>query len=494
MTTRFARISVQLCFLTLFTACSGLEDKKIQVDGSPGGAELNPDLNQLRLDVYPGEDQEDLLPQTWIADGGTDWTGMLIDVKPAITVTGQVVGYAVSPFHADVPGSELSPVDATIRITRPGTISGGSIKTDEVGNFSVQIPPARDYTLSIVPTDSTLLPFAVIEDLDIVEDLDIGQVDLGYGLPVYGQITDGDGRPVSDAEVRLQHATTGIQGPSRLTDSTGHYLLRASEGEYFLRIEGTPGVALPTLQIPGTVDSKEGLELDVNVGRIETTSIVGQIKSLAGNLPIRNVKVRLSSDSLTGSTGQLVIETESDKDGLFSRQLLPGTWVAEFIPEYDDALGSLEMTFSVGSNGDAVDLGTIQLPSKVEISAVIRDPDGNPIEGAAINARELGFDGYIFATSTGPNGLFSVDVPPHAIALSISPPTADFAVTNELLNPLSYPGDFTLSPGELIEGTVVAQGDPLPFTLLEIRDLSGALYATTFTDPDGNFAVRLEGL
>ena len=494
MIARLPSISFVLCLLPPVLACSGLEDAKIQVDGSPGGAELNPDLNQLRLDVYPGEDQENLLPQSWIADGTADWTGMVIDVKPAITVTGQVVGYAVSPFHADVPGAELSPVDATIRMTRPGTISGGSIKTDDLGNFTVQIPPARDYTLSIVPTDSSLLPFAVVEDLDIVEDLDLGQVDLGYGLPVYGQITDSDGRPVSSAEVRLQHTSTGIQGPSRLTDSTGHYLLRASEGDYFLRIEGTPGVALPTLQIPVTVLPKEGLDLDVNVGSIDTTAIVGQIKSMEGNLPVRNVKVRLSSDSLTGSTGHLVIETESDKDGLFSRQLLPGTWVAEFIPEYDNALGSLEMTFSVGSTGEAVDLGAIQLPSKVEISAAIRDPSGNPIEGAAINARELGFDAYIFATSTDPNGLFSVAVPPHAIALSISPPSSDFAVTNVLINPLSYPDDFTLAPGELIEGTVVAEGAPLAFTLLEIRDMNGALYATTFTDPDGIFAVRLEGL
>jgi hypothetical protein len=39
---------------------------------------------------------------------------------------------------------------------------------------------------------------------------------------------------------------------------------------------------------------------------------------------------------------------------------------------------------------------------------------------------------------------------------------------------------------------VTSQGAGVGFALIELRDISGTLYATALTDPDGNFSVRVE--
>jgi len=448
----------------------------------------------MRLDIHPQDQDTTLLAQSWIAEGDTDWADLTIEVNPSVSISGQILGYTVHPMNAEVPGADRSPVSATITISRPGTISGGSITTDSDGEFYLEVPPARGYTISISPDDTHLLPFQVIKDVDVTDDLDLEQIDLGYGLPVYGWITNDNGTPMVNAEVKLKHVETGIEGASAVTDARGHYLIRAQPDDYLLCVNGAPGVALPALEVPATVDTEQGLQLDVNLGNTETVSVRGQLTNAEGNQTIRDVKVRLSSDLLDGTDGHLIIETETDRDGLFSRNILPGSWVGEFISAYDDAWGSLELTFRATVGGMPEDLRTIALPNNVMFSSIVLDPDGVPVEGAAVNAQEMGFDAYIYSTTTDKMGRFTLELPTHPVSLSVSPPSTDLSVTRKIVNPTDGLSEFILSTGDLVAGKVISDGDGLGFALVEIRDMSGQLYATTITDPQGDFAVRIEGL
>ena len=474
------------------TSCAAADNASLNSDISPGGADLDLASNQLRIDVYPGQDTPALEAQSFIANPSTDWADIAIEIKASVSVSGRVVGYAASPMNAEVPGAERMPVSARVSAVRLGTITGASVLTDSDGEFSLIVPPARGYQLSIVPIDDAALPFTVSTNTNISSALDLETIDLGYGMPVYGFVRTDDDLAIIGARVSLEHAASGLMGPSALTDSTGHYLLRAHPDDYILEVRGQIGRALPRIRLAAQVEASVGLRLDVNLGRLETSSIIGQVFDAAGGHAIRDVNVRLTAEQLAHSDGGLQIETETDGDGLFSRSILPGTWLAEFIPEFDSPLGAKQMTFTVGE--ERIDLGPLTLPDRIPFSSAVIDPDGLPVAGAAINAREIGFNGYIFSTTSDTDGRFDLDLPPHPVTLMVSPPTDDLAARRVIVDPANESGIVHLSYGEPVQGRLTSDGAAVRFALIEIRDMDDTLFATALTDNQGRFSVRVEGL
>ena len=480
--------------LPLLVACSDKTEKTDVVRGGLGGAELSPVSDQIRIDVYPSDGGSNLLPQSWVADVGDGLEGIEILLEPTITVKGEVVGYRVNPLNADVPGEGLAPVAATVRVARTGTITGGSVETGEDGSFSLRVPASRGYTLSIVPEDGTRLPFFVSMDNNLNSSVDLETIDLGYGVPVYGHLKTRDGLGLQSLKVRLRDPVSGVSGPSSQTDSTGHYLLRGLPGTYVLGVEGQPGSALPSFEVAAEVFDEDSLELDVNIGKLEPSLITGQLFSQEDASALRDIKVRLESTSLSGSIGQLDIETETDGDGLFGRQILAGEWRASFIPPYDSTLGGFSLDFLVDSDEVLVDIGDVVLPQRIVFEGRVTDPSGAPVAEAAVNAQEVGLDGYIFSATTDTDGGFALEVPPAIMRLTVSAANPELAVTKWEIDPTVANQVFPLSEGEQMSGTVKGPGGVVGFALIEVRTMNGDLLATTLSDVDGQFSVSLTPL
>jgi 5-hydroxyisourate hydrolase-like protein (transthyretin family) len=459
---------------------------------SPGGAELDVETNQLRVDIIPGETTPWLDRQSWIASADTEWGALEIDVLPSVRISGRVLGYTATPYGAEVPGADNTPVLATVSLVREGTISGSAVLTSDDGAFTLSVPPARGYTMSIVPHDGQNLPFQSMVNADFETSVDLGDIDLGYGEPVYGKITRDTGAPVAGINVHLVHSETGTSGASVQTDEDGRYLLRAQPGDYSLVAQGQTGRAIPRLEERLSVLAEEGAQMDIDLGDLAVAQVYGQVLSADRIEPIRDVRIRLTSEQLTNSEGTLQIDTETDGDGLFNRSLLPGTWTAELIPAYDTNWAPSEVTFSVGTEANDIDLGQLELPKRVEFNSVAVDGDGNPVSGAAVNARELGFDEYIHSTATAADGRFTLSLPPNPVALTVDPPGEDLAVTHLFVDPTGTPGSVLMTRGERVEGRITSVGAGVGFSLIEIRDMNGLLYATALTDPDGRFQVRME--
>jgi hypothetical protein len=458
----------------------------------PGGADLDVDANQLRIDIIPGESTPFLDPQSWIVDEGEDLDSLTIDILPSVSVSGQLVGYSATPYGAEVPGADETPVDGLVSMIRLGTIAGGSVSTDINGRFSLQVPPSSGYRLSAVPAEDHVLPFFVETDTSIEKETDLGVIDLGYGNPVYGRVTADNGDSIRGASVQLLSADSGVMGPRSLTDENGHFILRAQPGEYTVVVSGVIGQAIPTIRIPIEVVEDEGTEVDISVGSISTTAVYGQLFGPKLTTAQRDVRIRFTSEQLNDSEGSLEIVTETDGDGVFNRSLLAGTWVAELIPPFDSDLAPLQMTFTVSDGESMVNLGEIALPELVTFRSVAMDPSGNPVPGVAVNARELGFDGFIRSTTTDPDGWFELAVAPHPMALMLVPPGQDLAVTHVMVDPVTDKGSVAMSRGDIVEGRITSGGIGVPFSLLEIRDSGGLLYATSLSDSDGYFSVRMD--
>jgi hypothetical protein len=150
------------------------------------------------------------------------------------------------------------------------------------------------------------------------------------------------------------------------------------------------------------------------------------------------------------------------------------------------------VTFTVSDDQSMVNLGEVALPERINFRSVAMDPSGNPVAGVAVNARELGFDGFIRSTTTDADGWFELDLAPHPMALMLVPPGQTLAVTHAMINPVTDRGSVAMSRGETVEGRITSRGIGVPFALLEIRDSTGLMYATSLSDSDGYFSVRME--
>jgi len=480
--------------MMLLAACSQKNATTEVPDGSLGGADLSPTVEQIRIDVYPSSSNGELLKQSWIADLSDGLTGFDIVLEPTIVISGKVVGYRANPLHSEVPGEDRSPVAATIRVERAGTITGGSVDTDADGDFRLEVPASRGYTVSVTPDDGLRLPFQVSVDNNLSSDLNLETVDLGYGLPVYGHIRTLDGDGLHPLTVRLRDQGSGVAGPATQTDSTGHYLLRAEPGSYTLEVAGLQGSAIPSFSIAATVSEDEGLQLDADIGELLPALVSGQLRGEDDNTALRDITVRLESRALRGTLGTLTIETDTDRDGLFGRQILAGEWMATFIPPYDSSFGGREKSFTVETGLAVLDIGDIELPKRIIFDGFLTDPDGAPLANAAVNAQELGLDGYIFSTTTDDEGGFSLETSPGPMTLTASPARNDLAVSRWTIDPTNSGQIFQVEQGDLMSGLVQGPDGPVQFALIEVRSMAGVLLATSLTDEAGNFAVSLGSL
>ena len=479
--------------LTCFLGCASM-DAAIQSgrEYAPGGAELDTTADQLRIDIIPGESTPFLDPQSWLLGPDEDLGALNIDILPSVPVSGQLVGYSATPHGAEVPGADETPVDGLVSMFRLGSIAGASAATDTNGRFSLRVPPSTGYQLSAIPADGQSLPFFVDLDSDVSAETDLGMIDLGYGVPVFGRVTSDGSTGVSGAGVRLLEIQSGQSGSQGITGANGQFILRAQPGEYILSVYGIAGRAVPSIVVPVTALEEHGAEVDVVTGSLDTISVFGQVFGEDSNTPQRDVSVRFTSDALSDSNGSLVIETETDGDGVFTRNLLPGSWLVEFIPLFDSAQAPTQISFELDEDQGSHNLTDVLLPSRSTFSSVAIDPAGNPVAGVAVNARELGFDGYIRSTTTDQEGRFALDLSPQPMAFMLVPPGQDLAVTHALVDPVSDRGSLALDEGELVEGRITSRGIGVPFALIEIRDANGLLYATSLSDPDGLFSVRME--
>ena len=323
-------------------------------------------------------------------------------------------------------------------------------------------------------------------------DLNLETIDLGFGEPVYGQVFNDEGDPISNCGVYLLDPATGVTSQSVYTSESGHFMMRANPGSYELIALGRVGRAIPRLTTAIEVVEDEPEEIFIDMGPISPVTVMGQVFGPLNRTAQRDIRVRFSSSRLLDSEGSLEIETETDGDGLFNRTLLPGDWNAEFIPPYDSDLAPLEMTFTVQEGDGLVDLDVVTLPERVPFNSTARNQQGRPIQGVAVNARERGFDEYIHSTTSNENGNFTLDVPPAPLDFMLIPPDPSLAVTRVFVNPTTDSGSISLVEGELVEGRITSDGFDVSYALLEIRNPSGELYATVLTGPDGSFSVRID--
>lgn len=483
--------------LLLAAACSS--DSAMHTELNDGGyLDTGAVPLQLRLDVHPSDATPDLEPQSVVLDVSGDWTGLDVEIRPSVTLSGLVQGFLVTPYAGEptVPGEDDQPIAALVAAVIDGSIAGGNTSTAEDGSFSLTIPPGYDYRLEILPVDTDLVPFATRSIPVLASDLDLGLVYLDYGAPVWGRVTHSDGAIPDGATVHLVDITTGARGPATTVDGEGWYLLRAYGGDYTVVVEGRDGGVVPTVKQPVTVDDVTGARVDLDVGTSERVDVGGYLLDSGGQGLVSEgtnwlYTVRCTALDLRDVEGELVVEDTTRTGGRFDLQLAPGTWKVELIPPYESTLSPQTQILDVGETD--LDLGDLVLADRVMTELIVRDPAGRPEAGVLVVAQELTYDGYTFDGLTDADGRLVMEVPRTLLELTLSPAAADAAITRLTVDSDERSVfDLHLDAGVPVDGAVTSDGEPVPYALVEVRDAGGRLYATALTDDQGRFAMRVD--
>lgn len=477
--------------LLMLTGCAEYE-LGMADDAETAGGDFEQEYT-LRLDVWPAaQDGVATLPQSFfnVAFDSDSAYSAALALRTPVVVSGQLTGFDANPTAIGVPGKD-GVVSGFVNLAVPGTPMERVVATDTEGFFEAEVVPAEGYTLALIPELPAELPFLVLENESIFGAIDLSTY-LDYGLPVYGQVSVGEEGVLDSGIAQLVHTASGITGPSVPLDR-GHYMLRAYPGEYTLRIFDPDDRFVPVLEEDVIVggESLAGVEASFTLPGLPQVVVTGEVKDPEGR-PYEDVALRFHSESLKnlpeGSHSSSVATNES---GLFIARLPPGTYTVEYLPPFGDEV-SWEQATQVNLNASG-ELGVTQLSplSVVQAQVVFA---GDQVGATLVRAEELGGAGRVFETTAGDDGYFTLPVSSGALQWTFTPPFGVEAATTFktwTAAELQERSSVSLDAGVLLEGAVTFEGEPVPYSVVDVRDQDDTLWAQTVTDETGAFSVRV---
>jgi len=471
-------------------------EEKMFSESMDVGTASSPDLSipNLRVDVYPIA--EELLPQSFLLDESDDLYNLRFDLADTVTLSGYVHGTTVFP-HSDgvtVPSSRAA-ISAQIQLSIPNALNGNIVNTTEEGWFEVDVPANDSYQFSVTPITPTDLPFEITEDFFLRESQDL-EIELDLGIPVYGHVNNLSN--TEEASLQLIDKETGIKGPKVSIAEDGHFLLRAPEdrSSLILRLEGTPGSVIPTIEVPFINDNSDGIELQINIGELNPISIRGSVLSRDGAVFSDRATIRFESKELLSNIGQLIVETSNDGNGIFNTRLLPGSWIAHFIPPYDDSANAapVSIEFEITEEDSFIMMEDTYLMEDVRIFTRIIDSMGQPAPNVLVSFQETSFNHEIYTGFTDSDGRLDIRVPSGDLNVTLTPTanSVDAITKATLLNPQEGEEvQWTLQAGESIRGSFYHRNIPVSHALIELWE-GEVLLSSRSLNEAGSFEIKLQ--
>ncbi len=459
------------------------------------GAEDGVPDDYLRVDVYPSDRNSALMAEShWVDGWWYDSDTLEIDMSTPVQLGGSITAVQTVEGPRFDDSGRVVPVGASVAAWVEGSIMAASTTSDEQsGAYALSLPPQRGWAVAVVPEDGSGIPFCVFTDEDIVHDRPDWDVLLDNGAQVRGTVTDADGLPVSDLWVRAVHRETGVAGPAVRTRAGGQYSLHLEPDLYTLELGGDEGEGIPTTSVEIEAVQDEVLRVDHELGSLAAVQAAGRVVDAETNRPVAGVELRFWSRGLADHPSAVIeLTTTTDQAGAYSVDLLPGSWRAELVAPAEDELTPMATGFIVDDAGETLDLGVTAMQPYVTVQAVVRDPSGEPASGVTVVVSEQLISERTFTATTDTAGSFTLSLPATVLHLVLTPGDSSAAVTHLDVQGDSFPRGLDLALGRLLTGRVVHEDGPVQAALVEVRDgRSERLYATTITDLDGNFEIRL---
>ncbi len=455
-------------------------------------------VGTLRVDMYPADDDNHLLPQSFLLAPDAYGDGVSVDhaVAATVSVTAQLLADPYLGWESEeVPASEA--LYATLRGRRAGLIQAGAASTDDSGWLTLSLPGQQPYEFAIVPADAALAPVGILSSTDVAEGIDLSRV-VSPGAPVYGRVTDLDEARVANVPLRMRRADSDVYSATFYADDSGWFLARAEPGyDYVLETiasEPSRGVLVPAVEVPFSVADATGAEVAVNVGDPTTFAFTARVVNATGDV-VSGATFRATSRSLDGSEGVYTVQTTNQDTGYLSLDLLAGTYDIEVWPRYADQ--DLAPVAEVLRISDDVDAGDLRLEGNTTLVGRVLTADGEAVAGATVTAQQRGAGEYSFSTTTDQRGDYELGLPAASYNVVVAPDDAALGALSVRVVDGRDGGELDhsvkLAAGTPVNGSLRLGDATVPYALVEIVDPNtGELLARDLTDADGNYAVRVE--
>ncbi len=473
----------------LLAGCAGYDFAALE------GAEDGVPDEFLRVDVYPSDRNADLLPQSHWVDGWFYAGGEAeITMSGTVDIEGKVEGALLTDGGSDNARARSVPVEANIDAWIEGTVMAASTVSDKgTGAYAFNLAPRDGYVVAVVPEDGSPMPFAVHSDQNIVNDRSDWILLLDDGARVRGQVLDGDGTPRPGLQVRAVHTETGVAGPAVTTRSDGSYSLHLAPDSYTIEFGGEAGDLVPTTSVGLEAVDNETAILDLELGSLAPLPASGRVVNADSNRPVEGAQIRLWSEALEHHPDARLERTAvTDQAGFWEADVLPGVWQVELTPPAEAELTPTRTSFTARDDEASIDFGATGLLPCIEVQTWVMAPSGLPASGVTVVASEQDITDRTYTGTSDNSGLVILTLPQSPLHVVLTPSEASAAVTHLDVEGEAFPETLELIEGRLMTGRIMHDGQPVQAALVEVRHGdSEALYATTFTDSDGSFELRL---
>jgi hypothetical protein len=457
--------------------------------GPPDETDVNGDL--LTLVVTPGTattpEGEVRAVQASVPDPDFDTFTEVELLRPFLT-GGAILGADITPENerADLPSAPAS-VPARLSFRSPAVASSVRTSSDLDGLFDIALVP-EEYRVTIAP-DDPLIPITTVS-IDTFDVPAFIEFELDQGVPVWGRVLE-DGIPVADAEV-IAVATSGIESAVAHTDSEGWYEIRVAPDTYTIRTSGRGDGFDPRLSRSTTVDELGSRQDFEYAARDLNTLQARAVDSSGDGLPFTPWRLRANTLDDYGSEARVELTGVADSQGNIVTQAIPGTYTLELLADVGEARSSRRVA-DIRIDSTTI-LGDVELRPLTTIRGFAVDPSGARVSDASVRCTEVGFANRSWSGFTDEVGAYEIQAGDGGLTCILSPPGErdDLALTRVEMSP-DVPEPVTVfAQGRLLEGRVVFEGEPEELALIELRDVSGRVWATGLSDADGRFAVRVQ--
>ena len=386
-----------------------------------------------------------------------------------VTVSGSAIDQASVPVSG-----------ANIKFTNVVSNSVYSKATSSAGTFSLVLPKG---TYSVTADKPGYLSPAAIS-----MSADSGQVLLSPFTLVFdnsnisGKVLNDNNEPVQLAILTAKNASITQQITS---DGSGNYAFNLSSGQWTIDVAKN-GFISPQSKVynlaPGDNLTNQNLQLIPRANQV-----TGFIYKLVTNSQGQTTPVPFAGVTVTASpTAGQPVTTTSNLAGQYTLSLKNGSYTISSSQSGYSSGNPVQLTLTIAQTISGIDFTLIPNPSSV--SGFVTDPNGQPIEGAAVSVLNIG------SVNSLSSGNYSLSLPAGSFSLN--------AVKQGYVSP--QPVDINLNPGQnlsginfqlvpnagVVSGRVLCIGQPLYNAV--VTAVSGNSTVSANTNQTGDYTLNLQ--